>query len=140
MKTVFFALLLALVSASTSYARADLSCTSVDKIYGWTGTTTYEFLSLTGKVVSATELRGAQVSGAFRSDRRDVRIQPYRPIADIYKELNRYQTLEDAWNWFSPLLPKNLPAIAAGTEFKGYLRVYNENGYVGTHELTCKKN
>lgn len=120
-------------------AAGKLVCTSLEKVAGWRGVQTNDFLTLSADIVSGSELRGARVLGAYGSDRADVSADAdYRPRNPAYADMNRFGSLEDAWNWFFPLLPKDLAQKEPGSRFTGYLQIVGEQEYKGTVEMACE--
>lgn len=134
-KLLFF--LLVFFAAINSYAAQTLICTSFEKIYGWTGVNTYEKLIFTAYVKSDTELTAAELRGAYISDSRDIKADSnYKPHNPKYKDHNRFDLLEDAWNWFYPLIPKNFTSVGT-TKFKGYIQISDEEGWKETVGMSC---
>jgi hypothetical protein len=124
---------------ATAEALPVVACSSEEKIDGWIGHNTFENLRFTAYVVSSTELRTAIVKGAYESDSANIAAESnYVPRNPAYASMNRFSALEDAWNWFKPLLPKNLGDLARGSEFTGYIQIMGEEGYKGTHKLQCR--
>lgn len=115
---------------------ATVICKSEEKVDGWTGTETHDFLRFTAYVTSNTELSKAQVKGAYVSDQRDLVIEEdYQPKSGRYKSYHRFGPLEDAWNWFRPLLPKDVMERKA--PFTGFVQIMGEESYKGTVRLSC---
>lgn len=113
-----------------------LSCKSYDVIEGWDGGPTRDAVLYTAYIESDTQLRDAVVKGAYLSDVRNVEADPnYRPKAKSYQDYNRFQSLEDAWNWFLILLPKDLTKKRGA--FTGYLQVFTEEGFGQTISMRC---
>lgn len=133
MNLIFIILLLFSASAS---AEIVLVCNSPGDVRGWKAVETNEPLRLTAYVNSDGSLAEAQVGGAYESDVRSLQInEKYVPQATAYRNMNRYDVLEDAWHWFIPLLPKNL--LSQKSKFTGYLQIMGEEGFNGTENLSC---
>jgi hypothetical protein len=130
---MIFALLLGVqVKAST------LNCSTEQKIEGWDGSTTHDYLKLTAEVTPSGDLQGAVIGGAYLTDQRDLTADAnYKPTSPTYKMFNRFSVLEDAWNWFSILLPKDLSQRGLGQKFSAYVQIVDEEGFKGTEKLTC---
>jgi|GEM_PF-2452164 len=120
------------IYASSSFAQPDLPvliCNSLEEINGWDGSPTDAKLKYTAYIKSSTELVDAEVTGAYFSDRRDL---------SIYNESRNYlkfQTLEDAWNWFVLSVPKGFSEITHS--FIAYVNVHAEENY-GTQNVEMK--
>lgn len=113
-----------------------LVCSTNTEIDGWKGSETFEKLQFTAFVKSDTELQAALVTGAYISDTRDIKIvDNFKPATRKYQNYNKFNPTEDAWNWFYPLLPKDLADRVS--PFRGYIRVMGEQGYKETYKLTC---
>ncbi len=129
------ALVLAFVSTA-AFADTVLICRSYQKIEGWRAYNTNDYLRFTAYVVSDTELKKAEVDGAYGSDVRDIKADPkYKPTSKRYANYNRFSDLEDAWNWFLPLLPKDLTSQKG--DFRGYIQIFGEEGFSETVSLKC---
>ncbi len=129
-----------LVSVMSSFAHAGtiLNCQTENKIDGWNGSSTHEYLVFTAEVESNTTLKNAEILGAYKSDIRTIEADPnYKPRSDIYKTYNKFEPLEDAWNWFVPLLPKDL--LDHEDTFAGYIQLHKEDvGYSETIKMECE--
>lgn len=135
MKTVIS--LLAISSLSLAFANPVLLCQTPTQITGWNGGETNDYVRLTAYVVSNTELQKVEVKGAYLADTRDLSADPhYTPRSRSYVFYNRFGRLEDAWHWFSPILPKQL--MDQSSQFTGYLQIIDEEGYKGTLTLNCR--
>lgn len=136
MRLTLMILTLTLLTLTAHAASPAVICRSPEKVDGWDGGSTNEPVLFTAYVESDTQLRAAEVKGAYVSDTRDLAADTtYRPRARAYQGLNRFGPLEDAWHWFSPLLPKDL--LAQRGTFRAYLQVMGEEGYKGTLALNC---
>ena len=125
-----------IVFSSSALASPVLICKTNYKVRGWHAAETYDFVRLTAYVDSDRELRDAVVFGAYKSDQQDVSAKPnYKPENPRYKNYNKFEPLEDAWHWFSPLLPKNLETLDGN--FTGYVQVVGESGYITTLKMDC---
>lgn len=122
-----FILMLPLLSFANSKA---LICTSFEDIDGWKAVETHGKVRFTAYVDSSTDLSKAEINGAFASDRAEVLSadKDYRPRSERYKNYNRFRTMEDAWCWFDPLMPKNLGEMDSGAKFVGYIQMICEEG------------
>ncbi|MCB0369819.1 MAG: hypothetical protein KDD45_10375 [Bdellovibrionales bacterium] len=118
---------------------SSLYCVSYDIVNGWDSSATHEKVILTAKVLANSELNNVTINGAYKSDTRDLSIDPtYKPKNPKYYSMNRYHVLEDAWHWFSPLLPKNLSLTPLNKKFTGYIQVYGEQGWVNNIAVSCQ--
>ena len=135
MKT--FSLVAAALSFSlTSFAAPVLICKTRDKVEGWTGSPTLDFVYFTAFVESELQLSRAEIRGAYGSDIRNINIDPaYKPRSPFYREFYRFGALEDAWNWFYPLLPKDFSKQSGS--FPAYIQILGEAGFKETLKLTC---
>ncbi len=128
-----FALLLGIQVGASA-----LNCSTEQKIEGWDGSTTHDYLKLTAEVTTNGDLQGAAIRGAYLTDQRDLTADVnYKPTSPTYKMFNRYSVLEDAWNWFMILLPKDLSERGLAQEFTAYVQIVGEEGFKGTEKLTC---
>ncbi len=131
-----FAALLSLFVSLSSFGATVLICKTPAKVDGWKGTSTHDYVHLTAYVSDDEHLVRAVVSGAYASGTEDVAASPgYKPASPLYRTYNRFASLEDAWNYFRPLLPKKLVSLRA--PFTGYLQVVGEESYKGTLKLNC---
>jgi len=133
MRTVFLSFLF----SSMAMADVQLVCESAYKIEGWVGHSTSSTLRFNAVVASSTKLKDAEVSGAYQSDSRTLKTDStYKPVAAKYKNHVRFGTLEDAWCWFNPILPRDF--AKQDDTFTGYLRMSCEDGRnAATHKLAC---
>jgi hypothetical protein len=130
MKTILGLLFLTQISFAAS-----LNCVSLKDIYGWTGTETHEKMILKGELASDGLLKESKISGAYESDKRDLKVIPYVNKNPRYNNYAKFSSLEDAWNWFSILLPQNASSLTR--PFLGYVQVVGEQGYKETVTLNC---
>lgn len=117
-------LLSLVVYANISFAQNELPvliCNSLEKVNGWDGSQTNTKLKYTAYIKSSTELLDAEVTGAYYSDKRDISIRKET------KSFVKFQTLEDAWNWFVLSIPKNFNQI--DRSFTAYVNVHAEDRY-----------
>lgn len=122
------------VMASPEHPR--LSCRSVRPLTGWNASETRAHLVLRAVIESNEQLRGADLSGAYEAGPTDVAVdKSYRARNPRYANLNRFgPPIEDAWHWFTPLLPKNL--LAQTSEFEGFVRIMaEEDNFVETPQV-----
>ncbi len=103
-----------------------LICKSPEKIKGWDGWHTDDYLKYTAYIESETELHKAVINGAYGTDMRSL-------IADVDADnkfsRRRFSVLEDAWCWFKLLVPKGYSELVGN--FKGTVQYTCEdyNGY-----------
>lgn len=132
--------LVALALTFASHAQAavkSLTCKTPTMVEGWKGRETKDYVSFTATAASNTRLTNATISGAYESDQRDITAdKKYKPQAPAYQNYNRFSSLEDAWNWFKPLLPKDYVSRKEG--FTGYIHMWGEQGFKGTLKLDCQ--
>lgn len=134
MKKALFAFVFC--SVAQAFAGSVLICQSTTKVRGWNASETFDFLRLTAYVASNTEIQRAELKGAYVSDTRDLKADSnYRPRSAAYANFNRFSVLEDAWHWFSPLLPKDLNSQSG--RFTGFVQIMGEEGFKETVRLNC---
>jgi len=127
----------AIILSVDSFASSSLECRTLQKVSGWKGTDTFDYVYFTATIASNSLLNNAEVSGAYDSDKRDISSDSkYQPKSPLYTYYHKFGALEDAWNWFSPLLPKNVLNLKS-KRFPGYLQIMGEQGYKGTLKLDC---
>ncbi len=132
----FFVFALILSFGAPAFARTALICRSLGDVNGWKTYTTDEPLRFTAYVESDTALSKAEVSGAYDSDVRELEADPkYKPASKRYANYNRFGVLEDAWNWFVPLLPKGFSKEKGS--FRGYVQIIGEEGFQETVSMNC---
>jgi len=132
MKIMILTTILSLLSLNTFAQNPTVTCKSYEKVQGWIGTNTHESLNFTAEVESATSLKSAEVSGAYRSDIRDLTSAPKNT------KFSSFKYLEDAWCWFAPALPKDIEQIKVGQKFTGYMNILCENdSRPRSYALTC---
>jgi hypothetical protein len=125
--------------ANQSFIDRELSCRSLEKVDVWDETASKDFVYFSALVKSDLELVSAVVTGAYHSDSRDIFSDPkYGPRSWAYRSYNRFSGLDDGWNWFSPLFPKNLSGHKAGKSFNGYLQIMDEQGSHEMLKLDCR--
>lgn len=144
MKTELLLVLGLMISSMSAFASNQLNCASFQNYESGSGSGAVDgkvFLKAT--VVSNTELQGAQVSGAFLSDTRDLKAKTnYQPKNPRYKRMNKFFDLEDLFCWYWPLLPKNLAELPLNQKFAGYIHRTCEEwlDHVETIRLSCTLN
>lgn len=136
MKHLLIAMSFLIVAIPALAANPVLICKTDDKVEGWDGGSTNDFVFLTAYVDSDVQISKAQIKGAFLTDIRDLQAdKKYKPVAASYRDMNRFGVLEDAWHFFRPLLPKNLTTLRGS--FTGYIQITGEDGYKETLKLGC---
>jgi hypothetical protein len=134
MKSLLLAV--SLLFSGSVFAALDLPvliCQSNEKIEGWDGGPTNDYVYYRAYIESSTSLLKAQVTGAYLSDDRDLTAD-----ADPTNKYDRtrFGSLEDAWHWFKLLLPKDFAALDG--KFKGSIQTWaeevNQPNYI---DLTC---
>jgi hypothetical protein len=127
------------VLASTPALASQINCVSYKSVTGWVGTPTNDNIRLSGMLKSDSEITGARVSGAYESDKADLKADPkFIPKYPQYENMNRFSALEDAWCWFRPLLPKNISKLSTYKSFQAFLQVVCEEGRnAHTYLLSC---
>ena len=128
MKKVFIFLFSSFCISAHSQPTA-VVCNSFDMINGWTGVETFKKLKFTAYLLPGSEIDKAQLNGAYISDVRRIMADPnYTSKNPKYLGFNRFVNLEDAWCWFTPLLPKSIGSMASGSGFVGYVQMACEEG------------
>lgn len=98
MKKTLIALLL--ISVFSNAFANELDCTSSKKVEGWNGGSTFDFVKVRA-ALERNELKNPQIEGAFSAD--------YDGLLDGKISRNqkwiRYSAIEDAWCWFTIVLP-----------------------------------
>lgn len=131
-----YLLLLLFIVSSTAQATTVVFCQSEEKVEGWVGHRTSDYIYFNAVLVSDKILSQARIDGAFQSESRDVEAHPdYKPVSPRYRNYNKFSPLEDAWHWFAPLFPKDLPTRSK--TFDGYIQIHSEAGYLKTVTLHC---
>jgi hypothetical protein len=126
-----------LLFCAPALATEKIGCRTSGQVDGWTGSETHDYVYFNAETLNGTELLNARVTGAYESDSRALKVdQKYKSRSARYANYNRYNVLEDAWNWFAPLLPKDF--LSETGEFTAYLQVMGEEGYRGTLKLRCQ--
>lgn len=130
---------LSLVTGFAGAAMADqkLVCRSTQQIDGWVGYEKTDYVYLSADYAAGV-LSGATIYGAYNGDSfGELKLDDsYKPKAAAYQNFQRYGTLEDAWSWYMPLLPKGFEARK--TPFRAYIQVFGEEDeYKMTLTMTC---
>ena len=123
-----------LVSFSSTAREASIFCRSQGNVEGWTGGNTNEEVQFRAYYNSVdNNLLHAQVTGAYESDKYDT-LKVSKNARK--KDYVLYEVLEDAWHWFTPILPEVFPKKDGG--FEGLLLVLGEEAYtMGTIRMNC---
>ncbi|WP_413561210.1 hypothetical protein [Bdellovibrio sp. HCB209] len=128
MKTLISTLVMALSFASLASAKT-VSCQSLEIVEGWNAGTTRDYVYFTADIKSNAELSNAVITGAFvahtDSSVADITKAPKSPY---YAAYSNFSSLEDAWCWYNPFLPKFMADLDAGKEFKGFIGRVCESG------------
>lgn len=134
MKSFFLSLLV--FASGSAFAAQTLICQSYERVDGWKAVDVHDYLRFTAYLMPDGSLGKARVDGAYASDMRDLSVDPkYVPKSPAYKNYNRYPLLEDAWHWFTPLLPKDI--LTRKGKFTGYMQIMGEDEFKGTVRLRC---
>jgi hypothetical protein len=139
MRTAVFSVLTLMIgSISVSAFAINLNCKSLDLVDGWKGVGTNDFLVLMAEEDSNTKLIGAKISGAYETSEATVSARSnYIPKSKRYVDYNKFESLADAWHSFDILLPKDYADRGEGVEFKGYVQVFNESGFLKNVAVSC---
>lgn len=133
MMKICIALLLFAFVNSAFALNPKLNCKSLEKVNGWNGSPTFDYDYVSAEVDDENNLLGVQITGAHTSDKRDLKAK----LSSKY-ERAKYSLLEDAWCWYSVLLPKEV--LNQKDDFKGAIQYSCEGSpyqykYV---DLNCK--
>lgn len=132
----FLTIIILMTSLSTAFANS-LVCQSAQKIDGWDGGNTYDYFRFTAKVASGSKLLQAEVAGPYFAGPETLDAdRNYNPSSERYRGHTRFSALEDAWNWFIPVMPNNF--AGRRTPFVGFVQIIGENGFKGTVTVNCR--
>jgi hypothetical protein len=142
MRTLFRLVAWSLFFPTIAFANQNVvNCTSVRQVAGWTGSSTFDKVRFSAVVKDNRTLQNAKIAGAFESAPGNLAAdQSFVPRLPMYQGFNRFNSLEDAWCWFTPLLPNNVGEILPNTRFTGFVQMVCEEGRNRqTVRLVCSK-
>ncbi|WP_413587354.1 hypothetical protein [Bdellovibrio sp. HCB274] len=127
------------LSFSLSAQAKSVSCQSLEKVEGWKGFRTFDFANFSAEIISNQELQQAEINGAFAAtvEKSTVIVKEDAAKSPYYTAYANFTSLEDAWCWYSPFLPKFMNDLESGREFKGYINRVCEGGNRQNIALKC---
>lgn len=122
MKVIFKYLFLLSISISSAYA-SELVCQSSNVIDGWDGASTSDKLYLSAQIENEN-LQNPTIKGAFHASYDGT----LKGIPSQNGKWLRFRTLEDAWCWFSVILPADFYTYSSIRSFNGFVDKICEEG------------